>query len=389
MRDSEAASGEQRIRVVHVASGDLWAGAEAQVYALTKELNKLPTLDLDVVLLNHGILEQRLLKHSVRVTVFDEKKLNSLQILKSLYRFLKGVRADVVHTHRQKENVLGAFASVCVPSCRSIRTVHGAPEFPLKLWRLHKTFYRMLDWFSGRFLQDRMVAVSNELGTLLTRRFTSQKVQVIENGVDVDELVKQSQLPVDLPGPTGAFKVAFVGRLVPIKRVDLFLEIAKQLLSEDPKRYRFYIFGDGPLREQAERQAQQLQIDPYLYRMGLVEDLPAHLARMSVLVMTSDHEGLPMSLLEALALGVPVVAHAVGGIPEVLGKGAYGELVNIQMPTAYAEKIRALAESNGVTRRERKDGADVVSKCYSASGAASAYLGLYKSLLLRRSPVTS
>jgi glycosyltransferase involved in cell wall biosynthesis len=381
MRDSEAVSGGQRIRVVHVASGDLWAGAEAQVYALTKELNKLPALDLEVVLLNHGILEQRLMKQGVRVTVFDEKRLNSLQILKSLHNFLNSVRPDIVHTHRQKENVLGALASLGVPGCRSIRTVHGAPEFPLKAWQLRKTFYRLLDWFTGRFLQDRMVAVSDELGSSLRKQFMPQKVEVIQNGIDVDELVKQSQLTVDLPGPTEAFKVAFVGRLVPIKRVDLFMKIAKELVSGDLKRYRFYIFGDGPLREQVEKQVHQLQVDTYVYRMGFMKDLPAHLAKMNVLVVTSDHEGVPMTVLEALALCVPVVAHSVGGIPQLLGHGRYGDLVISQDVAEYTVRIHALAEGGDAAPRKVKDTSAHILSLYSAARSATAHRNLYRGLL--------
>jgi glycosyltransferase involved in cell wall biosynthesis len=382
MNDLEESRTERGLRVVHLASGDLWGGAEAQLYALAKELNRSAAITLHVILLNYGMLERRLADQEVAVTVLDETQLNSLQILRRVYRLLAVTRPHIVHTHRQKENVIGSLAALFVGNCKSIRTVHGAAEFTLRPWQVHKIIYQSLDWFCGRFLQDRIVGVSDELGTLLASRFTPRKIKVIQNGVDVDELVKQSQTPVDLPGPTKAFKVAFVGRLVPVKRVDLFIEIAKQLLSEDRERYRFYVFGDGPLQQEVEEQIHKLQIDPYIYRMGFRKDLPAYLASMNMLVITSDHEGLPISLLEAMALGVPVVAHAVGGIPQVLDKGAYGELVNIQMPTAYAQKIRALAESNGVTRRERKDGTDVVSKCYSASGAASTYTELYKSLAL-------
>jgi glycosyltransferase involved in cell wall biosynthesis len=379
MNDLEESRTERGLRVVHLASGDLWGGAEAQLYALAKELNRSAEISLYVILLNHGILEQRLMGQQISVTVFDESKLNGFQILRKLPRFLRDIRPDIVHTHRQKENVIGSLAALLVGNCKSIRTVHGAAEVTLKPWQVYKMIYRLLDWFCGRFLQDRIVGVSDELATLLTKRFT--RVKAIHNGVDVGELAIQSQLPVDIPGRNDAFKIAFIGRLVDVKRPGMFIEMAGQLVSEDKDRYDFYVLGDGPLRDKVEMQIRQLKIGSYVHMMGFTMHLPAHLARMNALVVTSDHEGLPVTLLEALSLGIPVVAHAVGSIPRVLEHGRYGILVREQEAAKYAGAIRSCVADKYATRHLVKRGSAHVANCYSSRRTASAYLKLYRDLL--------
>ena len=369
------------IRVVHIASGDLWAGAEAQLYILAKKLSNLSEIALRVVLLNHGILERRLREQRVEVTVLDEKQLGSLQIFWQLYRLLEGIRPHIVHTHRRKENVLGSLAALFVRHCKCIRTVHGAAEIPVRPWQLRKIAYRLADWFCGRFVQDRIVAVSRDLGQSLARRFTARRIEIIPNGIDLNEVRVASQEPVEIPGLDGALKIAFAGRLVPVKRADIFVEVARQLIAHREDLCRFYIFGDGPMSEPLKQQVRKLGLEPYVFWMGFRESLPSYLARMDALLITSDHEGLPMNLLEALALNVPVIAHAVGEIPRVLGEGRYGEVIRTQEPKQYVSVVLGLAANLGAARRRASDGAQHVAHNYSVRRSAAAYVRLYEGLV--------
>ena len=96
------------LRICHIASGDLWAGAEVQTAQLLTELNKDPALHVEAVLLNKGVLCDRLAAEGIKTHLFDEGLLGSFEIARRLHRFNKGWRPDVVHTHRIKENCLGA-----------------------------------------------------------------------------------------------------------------------------------------------------------------------------------------------------------------------------------------------------------------------------------------
>ena len=115
------------INVLHIASGDLWAGAEVQLFTLAKALNNRKDIDISVVLLNHGMLEQKLLNEGIDVNVLDESTLNGFQILLQLIYIVREIKPDVIHTHRVKENVLGSVAAL-FNNIPTIRTQHGAPE---------------------------------------------------------------------------------------------------------------------------------------------------------------------------------------------------------------------------------------------------------------------
>src|SRR6185437_9942163 len=116
------------LRILHVASGDLWAGAEAQACALMSELALMPNTLVAAALMNDGILAGRLRGAGVSVTIFDERRLSAARIFRGLRGLMLIWKPDVVHTHRAKENILGAVAAFTSGRIPSIRTVHGANE---------------------------------------------------------------------------------------------------------------------------------------------------------------------------------------------------------------------------------------------------------------------
>lgn len=370
----------QPLKVMHVASGDLWAGAEAQVFYLATALNRLPEVRVEVVLLNPGELQRRLEDAGVTVTVLDEARHSSLGILTRLCRRVRRVRPDIVHTHRHKENVLGGVAALLAPGARSLRTVHGSDEHLTGRLPWRRRASRLLDRMAGRLLQRRVVAVSEPLGEVLRRRFPAGRVVVIENGIDVDDVRRRGQVPVDLPGPDAGVRVAFVGRLVPVKRLDLFLEIAAEALRRAPKEFRFFVVGDGPAREDARRRADALGLDAAVTWLGFTPEAPTYLAKMDLMLVTSDHEGLPMNVLEALCLGVPVMAHAVGGIPEVLEHGKAGTLVEGQSVARYADLLVAFRRDPRPFRAMADHGRAAVAARYGADRVAARYRDLYREL---------
>ena len=141
------------VRVLHIASGDLWAGAEVQLFTLAKALKNNTNTIVDIVLLNHGILEQKMLDCGINVIVLDESKLNGLTILRQLIHITHQIKPDVIHTHRLKENILGSIAARLNGNIPSLRTSHGAPEHPPSWRQLPKRIIYWLDFFCGRFQQ--------------------------------------------------------------------------------------------------------------------------------------------------------------------------------------------------------------------------------------------
>ena len=372
-------SGTNLSTVVHVASGDLFAGAEVQLYQLIRQLRNSAECTIAVILLNTGILEQRLRSLGVDVHVLDESRLGGMQIFIKVWKLLRKIRPDVVHTHRRKENVIGAVAAKLAGVPSIVQTVHGLPEETFMPWAVVKRTYGMLDRLSARLFAARVVAVSLELGHRLS--FVPQsKIVVIENGIDADELAKEGYQPQPLPGDARSTKIAFVGRLVPVKRADVFLNIALHLVRRFPDRFCFFIFGDGPGAEELKALRDNLGLEDEVHFMGFQERLAPYFRLMDFLIITSDHEGLPMTLLEAMALNVPVIAHAVGGIPHVLGCGEFGVLVERQNIAEYAAAVIGSQDDPQVTRERAGRARLQVEHRYSATACAARYIELYRSL---------
>jgi hypothetical protein len=114
--------------IMHIASGDLWASAEVQLFTLVLALQRTQQVNVVVILLNHGKLEQQLQVNGICVIVLDESRLNGLQILRKLIKCMREIHPDIVHTHRFKKNILGSIAAFNSGMIAGIRTVDGAQE---------------------------------------------------------------------------------------------------------------------------------------------------------------------------------------------------------------------------------------------------------------------
>ncbi|WP_019531038.1 glycosyltransferase [Dasania marina] len=370
MEVSTLSSTNAAMRILHVASGDLWAGAEVQLFTLVSALAAIEGNALFVVLLNEGELARRLRDIAVPVLVIDESHYGPKQILGRLKAHMLSVKPHVVHTHRLKENIIGALANTYSAKAYCVRTVHGAPEFSYSLIRqTPKWLISRLDKWVGRHLQHKVIAVSQPLSGLLQNIYPASHIAVVLNGVDVDTLssIKAAEL-----GREGVKHVGIVGRLVPVKRVDLFLQMAKALVDQANDNYCFHIIGDGPLLDDLQRQAAKLGLKDVTF-YGHREDATALIKAMDVLVMCSDHEGLPMTALESVAIGTPMVAHAVGGLVPLFETLDVCELVAQHNAEGYAGAVaRVLARMASEPIALRLPGE------YTAQGNAMAMMAVYR-----------
>lgn len=366
---------------MHIASGDLWAGAEVQLYTLAKSLNQQTDTRVSIVLMNHGMLEQKLREEGIDVIVLDESHLNGLKILQQLTRISRELKPDIIHTHRQKENILGSIAAF-VNRIPSLRTSHGAPEHKPAWHKLPKHAIQFIDRLCGRFLQKKVIAVSGDLAIILRHNFPAEQIQVIENGIDIASLQTIKSKHSEHQKKPDTIKVGIAGRLVPVKRVDLFIQAAAEVLTSCPKpAVSFHIYGDGPLHTELLALARKLNLEDSLHFEGHCDTMQQALAELDILLITSDHEGLPMVLLEAMTLETTVIAHAVGGIPAVLNQGKYGILVTHHSPHAYANAIHQLIRQPE-KRHQLVDMAKTrVINTYSSTKNAAHYQRLYNTLV--------
>lgn len=327
---------KERLRVLHVISGDLWAGAEAQAYTLLKHLQTSCTVR--AILLNHGELAKRLESAGVDVIILDEKSQSSWSIFQALRQQIKNFRPDIVHTHREKENILGALANWTSNQANCIRTSHGLNEHSTTLKR---KIVEAIDRLIGNQLQTAVVAVSQDLKKALSQKFKAENIYVVENGIDVDELYQQAEAPFEIQFTSQHRHFCIIGRLVPVKRVDLFLKLAEAYQSKGNTNSQFHVIGDGPLAPELHAQADELELTNLTFH-GHQNNTAAIIKQCDAVLMCSDHEGMPMVALETLALKCPLIAHKVGGLAELHDDNLY--LIEQNKTDMFLEALQKIQE---------------------------------------------
>jgi glycosyltransferase involved in cell wall biosynthesis len=168
-----------------------------------------------------------------------------------------------------------------------------------------------------------------------------EKIEVISSGLELDFFRKDEVLKKDQRKP---LCVAMAGRLEPVKRPQDFVEAAVLVLQKN-KDLRFLVVGDGSLMPVLRKRVQELNLQGYIAFLGWREDIISILSEVDIFVLPSLNEAVGRSALEAQALGVPVVATKVGGIPEIVQDGRTGILINPKDPQRLAEAIIFLSEN--------------------------------------------
>lgn len=331
---------EKKAVVTHIISGDLWAGAEAQVYQLVSGLHANRQIVPTAVVFNSGILFDKLQALGIEITIADEMTLSPWGQILKIREHLKKQDTDIVHTHGFKENVLGTIAQHLARVPKSLRTAHGNPEIAVTWKHPTKKLTQIFDDCIARFGQDAIVAVSRQLKSTLSETYPGKTVR-ISNFIDLERSASTSLETSSFKERCPPYRIAMIGRAVPVKRLDLFIDTIALLQKKHGIDVTGVIYGDGPLLSSMKDYASANAGDAIEFK-GFVSNIPQQLATADMLLMPSDHEGLPMSLLEALSIGIPVVAHNTGGIPEVLDGGACGILVDDHSPTGYASAVAGL-----------------------------------------------
>jgi glycosyltransferase involved in cell wall biosynthesis len=360
----------------------LWAGAEVNTTTLLKSLARKPELQLSAILLNESEMARRLRTYGIDVRVIPESEHSFLGIFNEAARFLRSKSVRILHSHRYKENLLSILLTWRCSIPYFVCTRHGAPE-PFRGWRQVKhTTIAFLDRWVTRCFADRVISLSDELRAGLLRNLPAYKVVTVRTGIDTEQVrsaLTKTEAKRRLGIADNSKVVGYVGRLVPIKRLDIFLAAAKQIAEED-SAVVFVIAGDGPEEARLKARARELDLGDQVYFLGFRQQIYDVMRAFDIFVLCSDHEGSPRSILEALYLGVPVVARAVGGIPEVVEDGVTGVLVDSPQPWALSRACGALLKDETKLQRMGAIGGAEVDRSWSVERTASQMIEVYHSL---------
>jgi glycosyltransferase involved in cell wall biosynthesis len=278
--------------------------------------------------------------------------ISDLRALVSLRAAIRSFQPQVVHTHSSKAGILGRFAAhlVGVPA---VHTVHGFGFTPLQaapMRFLYRTAERTMARFTDHFVT---VSETDRLRGIELGIFPPEKVTLIRAGVDLGRFraAKDGDTVRERLGvPVGPPMVTQVGNFKPQKAPLDFVRVSAAVYETHPDAW-FVMVGDGPLRGPAESLARELGVADRMVFSGWWDDVPGLLAATTVSVLTSRHEGLPCSIVESLAAGVPVVATAVDGTVEVVRSGINGLLAPAGDVSGLAQSIGRLLSDPGLRTR--------------------------------------
>jgi len=364
-----------KIRVLHLFSGDLCAGAEGVVANLLEQLAADPAVEPIAVGLNDGVLIRRLAARGVETHVLAEGAQGFTRLALDCARRLRGRRIDLVHAHRYKENLLAAVVARMLHIPRTVTTVHGVPEVSPRA-PLRSRLVTAIDRFNVRASFDAVVAVSAQMRSVLLERFgvRPDRLRLIYNGIEMPEHCK----PLEQESRT-AVHIGTVGGMVPVKGYRLFLELAADLHRRRAD-VRFSILGDGPMLAELTAEAARLGISDCIAFLPPQRDPQRYYRGLDIYVNTSLHEGLPLSVLEAMACGTPIVAAEVGGIPEVVRHGEHGFLIPGRDARAFAACCERLIEDRELRRAMGASARARVAEAFGRERMAASYRALYEEL---------
>jgi sugar transferase (PEP-CTERM/EpsH1 system associated) len=326
---------------------------------------------------------ERITRPGVEVIALDKQPGLGLDTHVKLWRLLRKMKPTILHTYNLATAEYAFTAAMAGVPVR-VHAEHGRDAGdPQGKNPKHRLLRRLLSPFI-----DCYVAVSNDLELWLKRDvgIAEKKVLFIDNGVDTARFAPLA--PGTLPPPLfaippGCFVIGTVGRIQDVKNhaglIDAFILLREQL----PQRrdsMRLVIVGAGPLLPALERQIAAADIGDAVLLPGGRDDIAAVMQTFSLFVMSSIAEGMPVTLLEAMSSGLPVVSTRVGGIPDLVVDNETGALVPPGDPAALAKALALYVRAPSLARRHGATARSRIVQKYSIDAMLGSYVALYDRL---------
>jgi glycosyltransferase involved in cell wall biosynthesis len=370
----------EKINILHIYQNSKIGGVQQQLLSLFKAYNRERFNPIFCCLGPKQEMGKEIEGTGIEFISLNKLRYNRFSpgIVLELHRLMKIKQIHVVRTHRYRSNLYGRLAAFS----------SGVPVIIASVHDNYRTDKRPKRRIMNRILSkitDKIVAVSEDVKEDIIRydRIDPSKVQVIPNGIDVERFNPEkntSNIRKEFPLEEDDIVIGFIGRIVPAKGLKYLLN-ALPYLKEEFKSIKLLVVGEGSLVEELKEKAKKNNIFDNILFTGGRRDIPEILASIDIFVMPSTAEGLPNSLLEAMAMGKPVVATEVGGIPELIKNGRTGLLVPPRNPEALATAIRDLISNDQLAAKMGQAARSFVLNNYSIVEIAQKWQTLYLSIL--------
>lgn len=317
---------EKKIKVLQIITKADWAGAQRIVYEICKLAKEDTKIKMEVAVGEKGILEEKL-KNELGITVHiltnlvhPIKPIMDLKGYKEIKNLIKQNNYDVVHCHATKAGILGVLAANKLKTKKIIYTVHGYwAIFQFK--GIKRKIAIMVERYFTKKTTDLVLISKSDVELAKKMKIGSvDKYRLIYNKITVEkDKVKKGVLRKELNINQDIKIIGNVSRVDEQKNPFLFVDIAREYLKNNDSTLFVWV-GGGKLKEQAINYVKKFNLENKVKFIGFRENGIEYMNDFDLLLLTSSWEGVPITILEAIELNIPILATDVGGIREVIGE---------------------------------------------------------------------
>jgi len=362
------------MKVLHLDIERIWRGGQRQVLLLASGLVSRG-VDSTLLAVPNSPLASKAEEMGVPVTKIDIRAEVDPRGIAALTKLIRRERYDILHAHSSHAHGVAAMASLLSGGPKIV--VHRRVDFAP-----HRDILNILKYRRGA---DRYIAISKMVaGVLIEAGVNPEKIRVIYSAVEPMTPVEGARESVrsDLGLAPDTVLVGNVASLVDHKGHKYLIEAAKIVCRELPKA-RFVIVGKGELESELKRQAEDQGVKDRVLFAGFHSDVDRMMSAFDLFAMTSHMEGLCTSILDAMSLGIPVVATDAGGIPEIVEDEVNGLLARSRDPISIAECIARIITSDSDRDRLAREGRRTVAEKFGADTMVRETIRVYHEVLGR------
>jgi glycosyltransferase involved in cell wall biosynthesis len=376
---------DHSIKVLHIIGGGEFGGAEQHILSLMKEFRNY-AIDAQVITFYDSIFSDKLRSLGHKVTVVQPRSRFDFLLHHKLASYFASIKPDLVHTHGIRANFFSRLAAKQAGIKHVVTTVHSI---------LRHDYPNPVSFFIAKQMEMRTIhltehfmAVSQTIKEhLLECGVEENKVSILFNGIDSSiyspnetRLFEAQELRRELGIPHEHIVIGTLARLVPVKGLSYLIRGFAQAIQHEPN-LSLLIIGEGPEREELEKLARELGVIAQVHFTGFRSDIPNCLAAMDIYVNSSLSEGLPISLMEAMAAEKALVVTHVGGMKEMIIHEENGLTIPPKSPESIAQAILQLANNPDLRLALAKAAKMDVERRFSQHSMGLAQVKLYHQLI--------
>lgn len=371
----------RKLKVLQLCSSGEFGGKEYIVSSIASEIDSDKFVVGNVVF-EEGTLAGKMHEAGLDCRVLDSRSKFSFKTRNDLIGIIRDFKPDILHVHEYKDHFYGRLAAGRTGVPILVRTVHSDWEASLHLGKMKVALYR---WMEGRAFgaTTGFAVVSEHLrGYLFNRGVPEKRIRTIPNGIDTELFINKTAS--DIFRDAGEIRLGVIGRLTEQKGLFYLFKAFAGLVNEEKLKLHLYVIGEGYYLDKLKQAVDEFKIRENVTFTGFCKDMGSVFSELDLAVMPSLSEGLPITLLEAMAAGVPVIATAVGGIPSLIKDGSVGRLVPPRDAEALAVAIAELAASKELRNEISINAKRWIDERYSIQNTIEGYQSFYSELYEQR-----